>query len=121
MVSSPAEQRRDTRSPVYADLDRGWAMTVQLVAATLTWGGIGWLLDRWWGSDPWAMVVGFVVGNAAGLYLIWVRMCREEAAAARPEPAETETPPTAARTAPTLQQGPSVQHWPSAQQGSGAR
>lgn len=46
---------------------------VELVTATLVWGGIGWLLDRWLGTGPWLMCAGFVVGNGAGIYLIWLK------------------------------------------------
>ena len=30
--------------------------------------GIGWLLDRWFGTAPWLMVAGVVVGAIAGFY-----------------------------------------------------
>lgn len=61
-------------------------MGVELIAGTLTWAGIGWLLDRWLGTGPWLLAIGALVGNAAGLYLIWLRggrMDRAEAARLR--------------------------------------
>ena len=51
----------------------GWFLAVNLVTATLVWGGIGWLGDRWLGTAPWLMSIGFVVGNACGIYLLWLK------------------------------------------------
>lgn len=53
-------------------------MSVELIAAILTWTGIGWLVDEWLGTMPWFLVGGALLGNAAGLYLIWLRSGREE-------------------------------------------
>lgn len=58
--------------------DRGWDMSVEMIAAILLWGGVGWLVDRWLGTAPWAMVAGFLVGNAAGIYLVYVRAKADE-------------------------------------------
>jgi hypothetical protein len=46
---------------------------MELLTATFVWGGIGWLADRWLATAPLLMVLGFVLGNALGVYLIWVR------------------------------------------------
>lgn len=54
-------------------MDSGWIMMAELVSATLVWGGIGWLVDQWLGTGPWLMSLGFVVGNATGFYLIYLR------------------------------------------------
>ena len=67
------EGRSPSRLPVQDQRDDAWTLMVELVTATLVWGGIGWLLDRWLGTGPWLMCTGFVVGNGAGIYLIWLR------------------------------------------------
>jgi ATP synthase protein I len=54
------------------ELSPGLNLTVEFLAAMLTWGGIGWLVDRWLGTEPWVLVAGLVVGNACGIYLIWL-------------------------------------------------
>jgi F0F1-type ATP synthase assembly protein I len=48
-------------------------MGVELLTATLTWAGIGWLVDRWLDTAPWFLAIGAVLGNAAGIYLVWLR------------------------------------------------
>lgn len=62
-------------------------MGVELMAATLTWAAIGWLVDRWLGTEPWFLAIGALLGNAAGIYLIWLRSGRMQDAAV----AERET------------------------------
>jgi ATP synthase protein I len=54
-------------------MNSGWVMMTELVTATLMWGAIGWLLDSWFGTSPWLMSLGFVLGNATGFYLIYLR------------------------------------------------
>ncbi len=61
------------RPPALAGCDSGMVMAVELVTATLVWGGIGWLADSWLATGPWLMSIGFVVGNFAGIYLLWLR------------------------------------------------
>lgn len=45
----------------------------EFISAILTWGGIGWLFDRWLHTAPWLVVIGFVIGTVAGFYLMYVR------------------------------------------------
>lgn len=63
----------DGRQQWSGDLDLVWIMAVELVAATFTWGGIGWLADRLLGTAPWLLLTGFIVGSCAGIYLLWQR------------------------------------------------
>lgn len=70
------------RRGAWRGVDESNVMGVELLAATLTWAGIGWLLDRWLGTGPWLLGAGAVVGNVAGLYLIWLRGARMDRAEA---------------------------------------
>ena len=54
--------------------DDGWLGAVELLTATFTWGGIGYLVDRFWlDTDPVFMSIGFIVGFFAGMYLLWLK------------------------------------------------
>lgn len=58
---------------MWREFDNSWVMVSELVGATLTWGAIGWLADRWLGLTPLLMSIGFVLGFATGFYLLWAR------------------------------------------------
>jgi ATP synthase protein I len=45
-----------------------YAAAITLVASVVSFCGLGWLLDKWLGTEPWLLIVGIVVGSAAGLY-----------------------------------------------------
>lgn len=50
----------------------GWASLGSLLSGMLVWGGCGWLLDRWLGTEVF-VPVGVLVGLAASIYLVYVR------------------------------------------------
>jgi len=62
----------------WVGLDEASIMGTELIAAILTWSAVGWLLDQWLGTGPWLLVSGAMIGNAAGLYLVWLRSGRME-------------------------------------------
>ncbi len=45
-----------------------YAAALSLFAAVAAGLILGWLLDRWLGTRPWLLVVGLVLGSAAGFY-----------------------------------------------------
>jgi F0F1-type ATP synthase assembly protein I len=57
----------------WSDVDTGTVIVAEFVSAILTWGGIGWLFDRWLHTKPWLLVIGFVVGAVAGFFLLYLR------------------------------------------------
>ncbi|MFA9430161.1 AtpZ/AtpI family protein [Egicoccus sp. AB-alg2] len=67
---------REFRRGSWKGVDEANVMSVELISAILVWAGIGWLLDRWLGTPPWFLVIGALVGNFAGLYLVWLRGTR---------------------------------------------
>ncbi len=75
------DRRRSDLRGAWHGLDQSSVMGVELLAATLTWAGIGFLIDRWLGTDPWFLAIGALVGNAAGIYLVWLRSGRMQDAA----------------------------------------
>jgi ATP synthase protein I len=46
---------------------RGFRLSSELVAGVLVGAALGWLIDRWLGSVPWAMFVFALLGFAAGV------------------------------------------------------
>lgn len=82
-MSMPESERSDfapaggTRR-FWVGLDQASVMGTELIASILTWSAIGWFLDQWLGTRPWLLVSGALIGNAAGLYLVWLRSGRME-------------------------------------------
>jgi ATP synthase protein I len=64
-------QRREAAKAAKAQGDSGYRAGQQvlshLVGAPLGAGIVGWLLDRWWGTRPWIMLVMLFLGFAVGV------------------------------------------------------
>jgi ATP synthase protein I len=62
---------------------------VELVTALLVGGGIGWLLDRWWGTEPFLLLLFFFLGAAAGILNVFraAREMQRQIASQPPAPA----------------------------------
>jgi len=45
-----------------------YAAGITLFASVVSFCGLGYLLDRWLGTEPWLLVVGIVLGSAVGLF-----------------------------------------------------
>jgi ATP synthase protein I len=45
-----------------------YAAGITLFASVAAFCGLGYLLDRWLGTQPWLLIVGIVLGSAAGLF-----------------------------------------------------
>lgn len=45
-----------------------YGAAISLFAAVVGGLIVGWLLDRWLGTGPWLLVVGLILGAAAGFY-----------------------------------------------------
>jgi F0F1-type ATP synthase assembly protein I len=50
-----------------------WVAASRLGGGVLLYGGIGWLLDRWW-DTAFLAPVGILVGAALGLYVTFVAL-----------------------------------------------
>lgn len=48
-----------------------------LIGAIVLFGGLGYAADRWWGTAPWALLTGLLLGLIVGFYelakAIWHR------------------------------------------------
>ena len=45
-----------------------YAAGITLFAVVVSFCGLGWLLDKWLGTEPWLLIAGIIVGSAGGLY-----------------------------------------------------
>ena len=69
MSDLPGLSPKDDQSTVYL---------ADFLAALLVWGGLGWIADQWLGTFPVIFIIGMVVGNSAGLYLLYLRATKSE-------------------------------------------
>jgi ATP synthase protein I len=59
----PESKEETNRKSGYA-----YAAGITLFAVVATFCGLGWLLDKWLGTQPWLLIGGVVFGSAAGLF-----------------------------------------------------
>lgn len=62
---------------------------IQLAAAMVVFGGIGWWLDERWGTTPWLLVAGVLLGAVGGMISIirtTIRSGRRSGSDAAPKP-----------------------------------
>ena len=61
-----------------------WTVLSYLITGPLLYGGLGWLLDRWLGTQ-FLVAVGIVGGMALSLYVVYVRYGTREPSPGPPE------------------------------------
>jgi ATP synthase protein I len=55
-----------------------WSIFGYLLSGLLVWGGIGAAIDHWvMHKHHWFMLVGFLLGMGASLYLVWLRFVKD--------------------------------------------
>lgn len=59
-----------------------YRVLVDMIAGLLVGGFLGYWLDRWWGSAPYSLIVGLIVGFGAGVNNAWraIRVYTEQEA-----------------------------------------
>lgn len=50
---------------------RAWRLSVEMIAAFLVCGGIGWMLDKWLDTRPVFLLVFVVIGMVVGVYNVY--------------------------------------------------
>src|SRR5258707_3655809 len=60
------EVRREDPSP--SKLGAAFRLVTELLAAVIVWGGIGWALDRVFGTSPLLLIVMIMLGFAARMH-----------------------------------------------------
>jgi ATP synthase protein I len=59
------------RSVLHQGLGLGFRIGIELVVAVVVATGLGWAIDRWFGTRPWGMIVLFFLGVAAGMLNVY--------------------------------------------------
>jgi F0F1-type ATP synthase assembly protein I len=70
-VSAPMTGPR--KSEAWSGMGTGWAITSTLVAGMVTVGGLGYLLDKVLDTGTVFTAIGFVLGAASGIYIVYLR------------------------------------------------
>ena len=60
----------------HRDDNAAYSIVGYLLSGLLFWGGVGWALDEWLGTD-YLVLAGLILGAGAALYLVWLRFGRE--------------------------------------------
>ncbi len=63
-LSESSEADRAATASGYA---KGFRLSSELVAGVAVGGGLGWLIDRWFGISPWGLLIFLLLGFAAGV------------------------------------------------------
>jgi ATP synthase protein I len=63
-----AEAKRTAKPQPDANYQAGQLVLSQLVGCPLGGGIVGWLMDRWFGTKPWLMLVMLFLGFAVGIW-----------------------------------------------------
>jgi ATP synthase protein I len=59
------------QAAVQQGVGQGLRIGVELVVAVVVATGLGWAIDRWLGTRPWATIVLFFLGVAAGMVNVY--------------------------------------------------
>ena len=70
MVINQKKRRKPNDDKHETNIKSGiaYGAAVSLFAAVVGGLIVGWLLDRWLGTSPWLLIVGLILGAAAGFY-----------------------------------------------------
>lgn len=81
VLSSPRDASGS--SSTWAGMGEAWSYLSTIVSGVLVWGAIGYGLDRLLSTAPVLLVVGALVGNSCGIYLVYARATRQSEEATR--------------------------------------
>jgi ATP synthase protein I len=78
-MHKPVKRESATRQ-VAAAMGDGWIQGGSFLGSILSGTLLGYLADRWLGTDPWLVVIGIVVGSYSGFMNVWRQAKRAEEA-----------------------------------------
>jgi ATP synthase protein I len=69
---------KDEKKRVIEDLRLYGSLGTEMAASVLIGTLIGYLLDKWLGTRPWILIVGFIFGSAAGFRSLYRFISKED-------------------------------------------
>jgi F0F1-type ATP synthase assembly protein I len=69
-----ADKQPPDHKPQSDGSEMGWRALGYLLSGIIVWGGLGYLVDLWLGLPKVGLLVGMLVGAAAGMYLLIKQM-----------------------------------------------
>lgn len=57
-----------------AAVQQGWVEGGSFFGSIMAGAVLGWLGDRWLGTEPWLVVIGIIAGSISGFYRMWELM-----------------------------------------------
>lgn len=59
------------RQQVHSAVSEGWVQGGSFASSVLAGALLGYLADRWLGTEPWLVVIGIVLGSYSGFMRMW--------------------------------------------------
>jgi ATP synthase protein I len=56
---------------VHSAISDGWMEGGSFISSILAGALLGYLADRWLGTDPWLVTVGIILGSYSGFMKMW--------------------------------------------------
>jgi ATP synthase protein I len=63
----PSEGSEADRAATASGYARGFRLSSELVAGVVVGAGLGWIIDRWFHTSPWGLMIFLLLGFAAGV------------------------------------------------------
>jgi F0F1-type ATP synthase assembly protein I len=72
-TADPVQRSAQSSQGAWNGLGEAWSYLSTVISGVVVWGAIGYGLDKWLGTEPVLFVIGALVGNFAGIYLVYLR------------------------------------------------
>lgn len=87
-VLTNAQNAPPAQGGAWKGMGEAWSYLSTIVSGVAVWGAVGYGLDRWLGTRPVLFVIGVLIGNFAGIYLVYIRAFPSSAENAPPHVGE---------------------------------
>ena len=71
-------KQESTSKQVHSAVDEGWMQAGSFLNSILAGALLGFLLDLWWGTEPWLVISGIVLGSYSGFMRIWALIKQQD-------------------------------------------